>query len=60
MASSNTLPTSGIPLFKLFGIQVFLHWTWFILAFWDIQNRGRNYGSLGWNNAEYWRCLASY
>jgi Zn-dependent protease len=46
------LPTSGIPLFKLFGIQVYLHWTWLVVAVYEIQ-RVRDYSSMGWNVAEY-------
>jgi Zn-dependent protease len=53
MASSNTLPTSGIPLFKLFGIQVYLHWSWVLVAIFEIQNRRGNYGFIGWNIGEY-------
>jgi Zn-dependent protease len=44
---------SGIPLFKLFGIQVYLHWSWLIVAYFSIQSRTREYGSLAWNAAEY-------
>jgi Zn-dependent protease len=44
---------SGIPLFKLFGIQVYLHWSWLVVAFISIQSRSKLYDSLGWNVAEY-------
>jgi Zn-dependent protease len=44
---------SGIPLFKLFGIQVFLHWTWFVAAMFEIQTRGKSYQSMAWNAIEY-------
>src|SRR5262245_42583693 len=44
---------SGIPLFKLFGIQVYLHWSWLLVAVISIQSRSKMYDSLGWNVAEY-------
>jgi Zn-dependent protease len=47
------LPTSGIRLFKLFGIQVFLHWTWFVVALYEIESRKNDYSSPVWNIAEY-------
>lgn len=43
----------GIPLFNLFGIQVSLHWTWFLVAFLMVQSRMGAYSSIGWNIAEY-------
>ena len=47
------LPTSGIRLFKLFGIQVYLHWTWLVVAVYEIQSRKGDYSSPLWNIAEY-------
>src|SRR5450432_3350229 len=47
------LPTSGIPLFKLFGIQVYLHWSWLVVAIYEIQSRKGDYSSVVWNVAEY-------
>jgi Zn-dependent protease len=44
---------SGIPLFKLFGIQVYLHWSWLLVAFVSIQNRRDQYDSVVWTAAEY-------
>jgi Zn-dependent protease len=44
---------SGIRLFRFAGIDVFLHWSWFIVAIIELQHRGRSYGSLFWNVAEY-------
>ena len=40
-------------LFRLAGIEVFLHWSWFIVAVVEINNRRDSYSSLGWNAAEY-------
>jgi len=40
-------------LFRLNGIDVFLHWSWFLVAVFEIQGRSRSYSSMGWNVAEY-------
>ena len=40
-------------LFRIAGIEVFLHWSWFIVAVFDINNRRDSYSSLAWNAAEY-------
>lgn len=40
-------------LFKCFGIEVFLHWSWFIVALIEIQYRKGNYSSIDWNVLEY-------
>jgi Zn-dependent protease len=39
-------------LFRLAGIDVFLHWSWFVVAIWELQGT-RGYGSYAWNVAEY-------
>lgn len=39
-------------LFHLAGIDVFLHWSWFLVAFYEIQGRS-GYSSIVWNIAEY-------
>ena len=43
----------SIRLFRLTGIDVFLHWSWFLVAVFEIQTRNRNYSSPLWNVAEY-------
>ena len=40
-------------LFRLAGIDVFLHWSWFFVAFFAINNRRGSYSSLAWNASEY-------
>src|SRR5438067_3015543 len=40
-------------LFRVFGIEVFLHWSWFVVAMFEISARTRNYQSPAWNVAEY-------
>lgn len=49
------LPTrqGSFRLFRLAGIDVFLHWSWFIVAIYEIQTRGNQYSSTIWNVAEY-------
>jgi Zn-dependent protease len=43
----------AIRLFRLAGIQVFLHWSWFLVAVLEVQLRTRQYRSIAWNAAEY-------
>jgi Zn-dependent protease len=43
----------SLRLFRLFGIEVFLHWSWFLVALYEIQGRGHSYGALFWNALEY-------
>jgi len=40
-------------VFRLAGIDVFLHWSWFVVAAFEISGRGRRYPSVVWNVAEY-------
>jgi Zn-dependent protease len=40
-------------LFRLTGIDVFLHWSWFLVAFYMISKRSHHYTSLSWNVLEY-------
>ena len=49
------LPTrrGSFHLFRFAGIDVFLHWSWFIVAVIGINYRGRAYPSLLWNVLEY-------
>ncbi len=44
---------SGFRLFRIFGINVYLHWTWIIVALIEVQHRRTEYSSLVWNVAEY-------
>ena len=43
----------SIHLFRFAGIDVFLHWSWFLVAVYEIQGRSRSYSSLTWNVLEY-------
>ena len=44
---------SSFRLFRIAGIDVFLHWSWFFVAALEISMRGRRYPSIAWNVAEY-------
>jgi Zn-dependent protease len=43
----------SIHLFRFSGIDVFLHWSWFLLAFYEINARKGDYSSIVWNVLEY-------
>ena len=40
-------------LFRIAGIDVFLHWTWLVVALIEIEGRGSKYSSITWNVLEY-------
>jgi Zn-dependent protease len=40
-------------LFRFARIDVFLHWSWFAVALFEINRRGESYTSLTWNVLEY-------
>ncbi len=48
------MPTNkgAIRIFRLFGIDVFLHWSWFLIVIFDIQTRAQYYDSYIWNALE--------
>ena len=48
-----TLPQGSIRLFRFAGINVFLHWSWFLVAAFEISTRTRSYSSVTWNVLEY-------
>jgi hypothetical protein len=43
----------SIRLFQFAGITVFLHWSWFLVAIYEIGERNRPYSSIVWNVLEY-------
>src|SRR5947207_1878841 len=50
------MPTSrqgSVRLFRFSGIDVFLHWSWFVVAVFEINSRNTRYSSLTWNVLEY-------
>lgn len=48
-----SLRKGSIRLFQFSGIEVFLHWTWFIVAVYEISIRTGSYSSPIWNAIEY-------
>lgn len=40
-------------LFRFAGIDLYLHWSWFLIAVYELSNRGRIYSSPVWNAIEY-------
>ncbi|NLH74107.1 MAG: peptidase M50 [Verrucomicrobia bacterium] len=49
------MPTNkgALKLFKLAGIQVYLHWSWFLIAVYEVWGRKSFYASPVWNAIEY-------
>lgn len=49
------MPTrqGSVRLFSYSGITVFLHWSWFLVAVYEINARRGGYSSVSWNVAEY-------
>lgn len=49
------MPTrrGAFKIFSLFGIGVYVHWLWFVVALYSIQYRTHEYSSMIWNVAEY-------
>ena len=43
----------SIRLFRFAGIDLFLHWSWFLVAVYEIQSRAGSYSSITWNVLEY-------
>jgi Zn-dependent protease len=43
----------SLRLFRFAGIDVFLHWTWFVIAIYELSGPRRRYTSFSWNVAEY-------
>jgi Zn-dependent protease len=47
------LRQGSIRLFRVAGIDLFLHWSWFLVAAFEISERAKSYSSLSWNVLEY-------
>ena len=43
----------SVHLFRFKGIDVFLHWSWFLFAVFEINMRAGRYSSISWNVIEY-------
>jgi Zn-dependent protease len=45
--------SGAIHLFRLAGVDVFLHWSWFVVALYEIQTRNGRYSTVTWSVLEY-------
>jgi len=43
----------SIHLFQLAGVDLYLHWSWFLVALYEIQGGRYRYSSIGWSVLEY-------
>ncbi|MFO0929304.1 MAG: site-2 protease family protein [Gemmataceae bacterium] len=43
----------SLRLFQVAGIEVYLHWSWFLVAYWQISLRPDEYGNNAWKVIEY-------
>ena len=48
-----TLRQGSMHLFRFAGIDVFLHYSWFLVALIEIDSRSKSYSSISWNVLEY-------
>jgi Zn-dependent protease len=46
-------PQGSIRLVRFAGINLFLHWSWFLVAALEIESRQGKYSSIAWNVLEY-------
>ena len=55
MARPESAPSlaGSFRLFQMAGISVYLHWSWLLVAYFEIQYRTNFYNSQAWNIAEY-------
>lgn len=49
----NSTISGSFRFFRVSGIQVYVHWSWFVVAWIEISARQGRYGSVAWNVAEY-------
>jgi Zn-dependent protease len=49
----NGIRQNAIRLFRFNGIDLSLHWSWFLVAAYEIGGRQRTYTSIAWNIMEY-------
>lgn len=47
------LRQGSIRLFRISGIDLYLHWSWFLVAAYEIGDRAGSYSSIAWNVLEY-------
>jgi Zn-dependent protease len=49
----NGIRQNAIRLFRFNGIELSLHWSWFLVAAYEISGRQKTYSSITWNVLEY-------
>src|SRR5215469_9585140 len=49
----NGLRQGTIHLFRVFGIDLYLHWSWFLVAAFEISDRASRYSAPQWYILEY-------
>src|SRR6266851_1638091 len=49
----NGIRQNAIRLFRFNGIDLSLHWSWFLVAAYEISDRQKTYSSITWNVLEY-------
>src|ERR1700686_4847965 len=49
----NGIRQNSIRLFRFNGIDLSLHWSWFLVAAYEISGRQKTYSSITWNVLEY-------
>jgi Zn-dependent protease len=49
----SSIRQGSIHLFRFAGIDLFLHWSWFFVAAFEIESRKGRYSSIVWNALEY-------
>ncbi|MGO9316875.1 MAG: site-2 protease family protein [Terracidiphilus sp.] len=48
-----SLSKGSIHLYRIAGVDLYLHWSWFVVAIIEIQGRRGRYSSVTWNVLEY-------
>ncbi|MGE5326704.1 MAG: site-2 protease family protein [Deltaproteobacteria bacterium] len=48
-----SIQRGSLRLFRFAGVDVFLHWSWFVVAVFEIQYRAKDYAAVQWNILEY-------
>jgi Zn-dependent protease len=43
----------SIHLYRIAGVDLYLHWSWFLVAAYEIESRNGRYSSVAWNVLEY-------